>query len=66
MTERQRKELREIIRLLERDAESCRYYLELDEENHTPQTFEQAIKELQDVLKDINGLLNQARETFKN
>ena len=66
MTERQRKELREIIRLLERDADSCRYFLELDEEKHTPKTFEQAIQELQNVLKDINGLLNQAKETFKD
>jgi hypothetical protein len=66
MNERQRKELKQIIGLLERNAESCRYYLELDEEKHTPQTFKQAIKELQDVLKDINGLLNQAKETFKD
>ena len=65
MNERQRKEIRKIIELSKNHIDLCLYSLELDEENDTPQTFEQAVKELRDVLKDIDGLLNQAKNTFK-
>jgi hypothetical protein len=40
--------------------------LELDEEEHTPQEFKNCIVEIRKLLKDFDGELLQAYDTFKD
>ncbi len=66
MKDIQRKEISGLVNHLKKMLDFTLFDLELDEEEHTPQEFKNCIVDIRKLLKDFDGELLQAYDTFKD